>query len=189
MPNFILTAAWSLAALAGAPRAAELASLPSCAATDVADGSLEQTVLESTAAALGVFIAESRRLALGFGVEPIPTSVRARLAGFVPDELLERVRFTAADHPELENYLAMLGAAAVTLEDVVVFAEQTAALTNVGLWAHELRHVMQYEQCGVDGFARAYIQDSGALEEDARRYAREWHAWSLNHAAVHSTSR
>ena len=42
------------------------------------------------------------------------------------------------------------------------------------LWAHELAHVMQYADWGVDGFVERYLADASAVEHAANDLAWEW---------------
>jgi len=56
---------------------------------------------------------------------------------------------------------------AVTLVDIIVFRSQDDALNNVALWAHELKHVQQYQQWGVGEFATRYTRDYNAVEAPA----------------------
>jgi len=58
----------------------------------------------------------------------------------------------------------------VTLDYVVVFEDREAALTDPKLWAHELKHVMQYAEWGVAGFASRYLTDHAAIEREAVEY-------------------
>jgi hypothetical protein len=59
---------------------------------------------------------------------------------------------------------------AVTLDDVIVFQERSAALEDPKLWAHELKHVMQFAEWGVDGFALRYLNDYEAVEHEAAEF-------------------
>ena len=61
-------------------------------------------------------------------------------------------------------------ASAVTLVDVIVFEEGSTALEDPKFWAHELKHVMQFEQWGVDGFAMRYLSDYAAVETEANDF-------------------
>src|SRR5690348_14974044 len=48
---------------------------------------------------------------------------------------------------------------AMTLDDVVVFQERRAALEDPKLWAHELKHVIQFAEWGVDEIGRASCRE------------------------------
>jgi hypothetical protein len=149
-----------------------------CAATHPEHGSSSSSAGDWLAALL----VELRAGALSDGVEPIPGEIRASLEGFVPDPLLDAVRWRVGALSRLSPHaqLGLLGLVAVTLDDVIVFADRETALSNAGIWAHELRHVMQYRACGVQGFAHAYLTRHAALENDADQYALAWHRWTLD---------
>ncbi len=59
---------------------------------------------------------------------------------------------------------------AVVLQDVVVFSSPQAAQGR-RLWAHELTHVLQYQELGLEGFARAYAANALAFERQAEDHA------------------
>lgn len=56
---------------------------------------------------------------------------------------------------------------AITLIDVVIFQHAHEAEQDVALWAHELLHVQQYLELGVEGFAARYLSDPDSLERPA----------------------
>ncbi len=57
---------------------------------------------------------------------------------------------------------------------MIVFADENEARNDSKLWAHELRHVMQFEQWGIEGFAARYLADSAAVEDVASEYRWEF---------------
>jgi hypothetical protein len=65
----------------------------------------------------------------------------------------------------------------MTLGEVVVFKDDRLAQGDLGLWAHELTHVMQYQRWGIDGFASRYVTDSAGLEREARANAERFLTW------------
>jgi hypothetical protein len=134
--------------------------------------SLSPLVVESLAPLLASWIASSRDAVLAEGAEPIPPPIRAALAGYVPEAILDRVRWrVGASEMSLPQTIIRFGDAyAVTLDYVVVFQEQREALEDPKLWAHELKHVMQFAEWGVDGFATRYLTDHDAIEADAWEY-------------------
>jgi hypothetical protein len=98
--------------------------------------------------------------------------VRQQLAPYFPPQILEKARWTTADGVSmdgaLKNWFNQEGA--ITYDEVVVFAN--VGLTNdVELWAHELTHVLQYSQMGVETFAFQYTIDWNGLESQARSNA------------------
>jgi hypothetical protein len=94
------------------------------------------------------------------------------LTGYVPEPILERVRWRhdGGDLSLPENVLRFGDVPAMTLDDVVLFRSRQAALEDPKLWAHELKHVMQFEEWGVDGFARRYLSDYEAVEQEAAEF-------------------
>jgi len=120
--------------------------------------------------ALARWITASRADAVAAGVTPIPADVRARLQGHVPEALLDKVRYRVGTGHEFSlqtNAFQVGQAAAITLDDVVLFRSAEDAERNVDLWAHELHHVRQYELWGVPGFARRYTRDHRLVEAEA----------------------
>src|SRR5690606_37525796 len=60
---------------------------------------------------------------------------------------------------------------AVTLVDTIVFSSRYGASRRF-LWAHELTHVMQYRELGIEDFARVYVTNPQLLERQAWDNAR-----------------
>lgn len=121
----------------------------------------------STALAVGIRLSHANDMTAG---QPIPEHFRRALAPYFPRKTLERVRWTVAGRRlSIGTLWAKLlrGDGAVTLDNLVVFTSGRAA-TRVGLWAHELTHVRQYEVLGLDAFARCYAAAPAALERQAR---------------------
>jgi hypothetical protein len=117
---------------------------------------------------------------------PIPDNIRKELLDFYPAELLDKVRYTVGDvTPDgLAGFAIRNGnAAAVTLIDTIVFKNETH-VQNLALWAHELRHVEQYEEWGVDGFAARYAFGWADVEADATSRAKDFVAWYKDRIAA-----
>lgn len=112
--------------------------------------------------------------------KPIPDTVRRELEPFFPSEMLDTVRYTVGDTtPDGVAGFAMRNgnAIAVTLIDTIVFGNE-AYVDNTALWAHELHHVEQYRDWGVEGFAERYAFNWASVEQDARNRAAEFVAWA-----------
>lgn len=129
------------------------------------------------AIAAGTTLAEairfSRLQALRGTVRPLTPYMKELYRPYFPDELLEKTRWTLAGRrPGLGSVLAgwYYKEGAVTLGNVIVFSNMSAA-RHRALVAHELTHVLQYEQLGVADFARLYVQNWPLLEGQARRHA------------------
>jgi hypothetical protein len=133
---------------------------------------LSPLVVESLAPLLASWIAAARDAAKAEGVEPIPASIRAALTGYVPEQTLERVRWRQGGSELIlsQNVFRFGHVPAMTLDDVIVFEERRSALDDPKLWAHELKHVMQFAEWGVAGFATRYLRDYEAVEHDAAEF-------------------
>ncbi len=119
---------------------------------------------------LQTWLEQSRLAIAGERTHPIPPAIRERLAGYYDSDLLDRVRYQVGDEAQLSAANAMLqnpDVNAVTLVDVIVFRHEEEALHDVALWAHELKHVEQYREWGVEGFATRYIRGYTDVEAPA----------------------
>lgn len=132
------------------------------------------------AQALGVWLQQSREQAEQGGTEPIPLDIRAQLQPYFSDEVLMAARYSTGALDELNAAQAIMqnpDTEAVTLVDVIVFRSEDDAQKDVALWAHELWHVKQYQEWGVQGFATRYSEDYDAVEAPAyemqRRVAKD----------------
>ena len=153
------------------------ASIAAAAAVGIAQVSapsapLNPLVVQSLAPLLAMWIGSARDAAKAQGVAPIPAPIRAALEGYVPDAVLARVRWRQgmAALPVPQDMLPYGDVPAMTLDDVILFKDRQAALEDPKLWAHELKHVMQFEEWGVDGFAARYLSDYEAVEKEAAEF-------------------
>lgn len=138
--------------------------------TDIAIGTL-------TGPTLAKWIKESRNSARN-GAQPIPPEMRELVEGYAPDKVLDRARYRIGDNGivNLARASEHIGdAAAVTLDYVIVFKNSDYA-ENPGIWVHELTHVDQYAQKGVDEFANEYVTNYKSIENPA--YAAEDNYWN-----------
>lgn len=121
---------------------------------------------------LASWIESERDAAKARGVEPIPPAIRAALEGYVPERVLDRVRWRegASEISLPQNMIRFGHATAVTLDDVIVFEERSEALEDPKFWAHEIKHVMQFEEWGVEGFATRYLSNYNAVENEAYEF-------------------
>ncbi|KSW27671.1 MULTISPECIES: DUF4157 domain-containing protein [unclassified Pseudomonas] len=133
-------------------------------------GVLQEDARNVAAPALAQWLSQSRERMVAAGVQPLPLDLRVQLQAWYPDDLLQAVRYRVGQGQDVDAASAMLqnqDVVAVTLIDVVVFRNEDDALHNLALWAHELKHVQQYRELGVDGFARQYVRNFSALEDPA----------------------
>lgn len=122
---------------------------------------------------LADWIAASRDAAIAAGVEPVPTQIRAALAGYVPATVLDRLRWRTGAAGDLSLQQTALGfgdVPAMTLGHIIVFKNRDEALEDSTLWAHEIKHVLQFDDWGIHGFATRYINDYEAIEFAANEY-------------------
>jgi len=124
--------------------------------------------------ALALAIRAGRRQAVADGAEPLPDRLKRAFRGHFSDDMLGEARWiVAAPDTRLGRILARwpVEEGAVTLGHVIVFKTRSAS-KNRELFAHELEHVRQYEEIGIDEFARRYVVDPEPLEREARKKAR-----------------
>jgi hypothetical protein len=137
--------------------------------SDPAPAAATPFLVQSLAPLLASWIVSEREAAKTQGVDAVPEPIRAALAGYVPEAILDRVRWRegAGELSLPQNAIRFGHVPAVTLDDVIVFQERRAALEDPTLWAHELKHVMQFAEWGIDGFAARYLADYEAVEAEA----------------------
>jgi hypothetical protein len=133
-------------------------------------GPLPGEVAQVAAGALQQWLVQSREAAATAGTEAIPPEIRRQLLPYYDAALLDAVRYRIGDSSELSAASAMLqnpDIKAVTLIDIIVFRFPEDATEDVALWAHELRHVQQYREWGVEEFAARYTRDPDGVEGPA----------------------
>ena len=133
-------------------------------------GVLQDDARKVAAPALAQWLTQSRDQMVTAGVQPLPLDLRVQLQAWYPDDLLQSVRYRVGQGQDIDAASAMLqnqDVVAVTLIDVVVFRNEDGALHDLALWAHELKHVQQYRELGVDGFAQQYVRNASTLEDPA----------------------
>ncbi|MBJ2180009.1 DUF4157 domain-containing protein [Pseudomonas veronii] len=149
------------------------------AVQDVANALNELQANLLTGPILEQAIRASRDTAIN-GSAPIPDSIRRDLTGYASEESMNQVRFKIGDNGfvNLARLLEQGGAAnAVTLIDVVVFRDQGGA-ADPSLWAHELTHVDQYRNWGVNSFAVHYSRNANSVEDEAYEKGNAFFAWA-----------
>jgi hypothetical protein len=99
--------------------------------------------------------------------------------------VLDTARYKVSDNGQFSAATVMLqnpdvDVDAVTLIDNILFRDTQTAEQNIALWAHELKHVQQYQEWGVEGFSQRYTQDfidmeapAYATQAEVRRLVRE----------------
>jgi hypothetical protein len=102
---------------------------------------------------------------------PVPAAVRQALAPYFPAEVFDHLRWTV-DDPNRFSLTTVMSVTkdveAVTLDDLITFANCRLPHERLDLWAHEIVHVLQYHLMGIDDFATVYLATGGdALEKQA----------------------
>lgn len=167
------------ASAATCPAGEQEVCLGSCFCAPAMDGelgTLYEDVGKMAAGGLANWITQTRASVPAASVRPIPLHIRVQLEAWYDWRVLETVRYKVDDGRELSAANAVLqnpDVNAVTLVDLIVFRSAQDAEDNVALWAHELKHVEQYQQWGVEGFAARYSRDYQAIEAPAYAIQRE----------------
>jgi hypothetical protein len=131
---------------------------------------LPDGIYQIAAPALALWLTQARAEAANTGMQPIPPNIREQLLRWYDPGVLDAAHYKVSDNGQLNAANAMLqnpDVGAVTLIDIILFRDAQAAEQNVALWAHELKHVQQYQEWGVEGFAQRYTQDFNAVEAPA----------------------
>ncbi|WP_433735910.1 eCIS core domain-containing protein [Pseudomonas putida] len=119
---------------------------------------------------LALWLTQARTEAATGDTQPIPPHIREQLLRWYGPEVLDAARYCINDNGQFNAATAMLqnpDVGAVTLIDIILFRDAQSAEQNVALWAHELKHVQQYQEWGVEGFAQRYTQDFNTVEAPA----------------------
>jgi uncharacterized protein (TIGR03437 family) len=147
------------------------------------------------------WISLSREAALSAGVSPIPPNIRNQVEHLYPAPLLDKVRFKSGSGflGTLQWFREEMSGGAITLDNIIIFSDDSRA-GNLRIWVHELEHVRQYEQLGVDGFAQAYVDQTCILPGDTpaggydsgncqleRRAVRKSNFWNRTDLAAYCT--
>jgi hypothetical protein len=133
-------------------------------------GPIFENMSQMAASGLEEWIVQSRNTAATGDIRTIPLNIRAQLEPYYDIQVLDSARYKVGDDGELNAANTMLqnpDVNAVTLVDIIVFRNPDDALNNAALWAHELKHVQQYQQLGVGEFAARYTRDYNAIEAPA----------------------
>ncbi|WP_338834101.1 eCIS core domain-containing protein [Bradyrhizobium septentrionale] len=103
------------------------------------------------------------------GAMQMPPEMRDALQGWYSPKLMDKVRFKIGDGGELNlanNAIRFGQATAVTLIDVIVFKGPSEAVCP-SLWAHEMKHIQQFDDWGVHSFSVQYMRSSNTVENPA----------------------
>ncbi len=111
--------------------------------------------------------------------KPIPEYIKQRVHGYYPDTVLNEARYVVGDFefslPNALNYGSEIfkgSENASVMGDVIIFGREPSINDDSDLfwWAHELHHVHQYHDWGIDRFAYYYVNsptENGWIEKQA----------------------
>ncbi|UVJ41881.1 DUF4157 domain-containing protein [Pseudomonas sp. LS1212] len=131
---------------------------------------INKEITRVAAPALEQWLVQSRDAAASTGTQTIPLDIKSQLQPYYDDRVLDAARYKVADGTELSAVGTMLqnpDTNAVTLIDIIVFRNADDAQSNVLLWAHELKHVQQFQDWRVAEFAVRYTRDFNTVEAPA----------------------
>jgi len=138
------------------------------------------TLYQVAAPALAQWLTQARAEAASADIQPIPPHVREQLLRWYDPSVLDAARYKVSDNGQFNAATAMLqnpDVGAVTLIDIILFRDAQTAEQDIALWAHELKHVQQYQEWGVEVFAQRYTQDFNAVEAPAYAIQAEVRRW------------
>lgn len=133
-------------------------------------GPLPADIYRIAAPALALWLTQARAEAASADIQPIPPHIREQLLRWYAPGVLDAAHYKVSDNGQFNAATAMLqnpDVGAVTLIDIILFRDAQTAEQNIALWAHELKHVQQFQEWGVEGFAQRYTQDFNAVEAPA----------------------
>lgn len=139
-------------------------------------GQVLQDVERMATASVVFALRQARDEATANGTQAIPLHIRAQLEPWYDFAVLDAARYRVGDEQQVSAANALLqnpDVNAVTLIDTVIFRRTRDAEDNVALWAHELKHVQQYQELGVEEFARRYTRNYDELEAPAYKIEAE----------------
>ncbi|MER9313522.1 DUF4157 domain-containing protein [Mesorhizobium australicum] len=136
-----------------------------------------------TGPVLEQWIIQSRNDAIN-GAQPMPDSIKRYMQGWYSDAQMANVYYKIGDSGSFNlanNSIRYGEAEAVTLIDVIVFRDADTA-NDLAVWAHELKHITQYQDWGVHSFAVQYMRSWNSVEDPAYQVGNQY-AGAFNSAA------
>ncbi|MGN8120569.1 eCIS core domain-containing protein [Pseudomonas sp. 22082] len=143
-------------------------------------GRLSEDLFLIAVPALAMGLTQARAEAASTEIKPIPPHIREQLLRWYDPGVLDAVHYKVTNDGQYNAATAILqnpDVGAVTLIDIILFRDAETAEQNVALSAHELKHVQQFQQWGVEGFAQRYTQDFNAVEAPAYAIQGEVRRW------------
>jgi len=108
---------------------------------------------------------------------PLPDDVKNALKPYFSESILNKARYAIGNiQITLPNFIGQgqkfMGndAYAVTVNDIIVFNRQPGNFAQDGnWWAHEVTHIQQYQNLGIETFSFNYLRDLGSsIEKEAQ---------------------
>ncbi|MND91949.1 hypothetical protein D3C76_264420 [compost metagenome] len=130
---------------------------------------INKEISRVAAPALEQWLIQSRNAAEP-GAQGIPLNIKVQLLPYYDAKVLDAALYKVGDNVEMSAGGTMLqnpDTKAVTLIDIIVFRTEEDAQNDVALWAHELKHVQQYQDWGVAEFAVRYTRNFNEVEDPA----------------------
>jgi Domain of unknown function (DUF4157) len=149
-----------------------------------------EALVEHAGPALAAMIQASRNDTLRGGVQDVPPQVRQIMSRFFGNDIAAGVRYRIGQGGDLalaSNAFRYGDALAITLVDLIVFRDG-AVFNDLSLWAHELYHVAQYRSWGLLDFAKRYVRDHEAVENEAYATQARFRAWAPANLSNFGTS-
>ncbi|MBL4786825.1 MAG: DUF4157 domain-containing protein [Cohaesibacteraceae bacterium] len=143
-----------------------------------------ESVVETAGPLLGEAIRHSRDNARAAGTKPIPSQMFQKLVLFYPRSLLLSIQFRVGQGHELSvqaNSFRFGDATAVALIDTIIFRSENDVRNDV-LWAHEIKHIDQFQRWGLSNFGKRYVRNHSAVEKEAETTAQQYS--NLRNASV-----
>ena len=166
----------------------DLTQAAGSAATNVLNG---RNPFEFVAIPLAAAIREARDRHIG-NAQPIPPDVRSALSHFYSNDVLNRAKYTVGT---VEITLANIigqgrrqfgDEVGVTVDDVIVFPVAPGSFNdNPAWWGHEMLHIQQFKELGVEEFALRYARSWGhELEDPAYARGTEVLEWARRQGTI-----
>lgn len=141
---------------------------------------VKETFLNPFGPQLAFLIRQARAQASG-SAQPMPDALRQELSSFFPSDILGTALFTTQQRAGISIATGTLevngNIAAMTVDNIIVFRDDQASQDPI-IWAHELMHVSQYRNMGIDGFAAVYAGPG------AQKLENEAYSWQDHVAAA-----
>ncbi len=148
---------------------------------------LGQNPLQFVAMPLAAAVRQAREKHIS-SAKPLPDHIKEPLKKFFPQEVVDRAKYTVGKVDiTLPNGIGqaqkyMSGGYAVVVDDIIVFNTDPPSFFEAPFWwAHEVTHVQQYMQWGIEDFALRYVSNyRGNIEAPADARGDEAFAWAEN---------